>query len=254
MTSSSYVDNKRRVYKDAVGLLEENGQYKVNNPIAARKQGRRLLRMASSKIVSVIPLTAADTSYQLNVMNDQPNLGNSGILTQERRLTMQDVFFTSSIGFFLTSLSTAYPPIHFQWWTFPSPSLGGILGLLDLSALMGIWSGNMEVKVNGEVLTPKHLLLDHCVINQTETAFASTPVNPWWDQQNFGEDGYQITDPMWIVNGGNNNEYRVTYGNDWAQVLGANNAGNTYNFAIALMWDGWLCQNASSIMNNAPDK
>lgn len=256
--SQVFLDSRNRAYLNAKRILENGDQYIVNNPDFARKNNKQNIRVAQSNLVSIIPISVANTSYVFNVLDNQVNQGNTGILTLEKRLKLQDVFFTSSIGYFLTALSAvigAYLPIHFQFWTYPSPSLGGIGGLIDLSALAGIWAtASLEVKVNGEVVTPDWWLWRHMVINQTETAYASVPINPFWDQQNFSEDGFIITEPNWIVNGGNNNLYTVTMGNDWGQVLGQNNSAQTYAFAIAMVWDGWLAQNASSIMNNAPMK
>lgn len=253
--SQVFLDSRNRAYQNAKRTVEANGQYLVNQPDLARNTGKENIRVSQSNLVSIIPLTAADTQYVFNT-DAQPNQGNAGILTLEKRLALQDVFFTSSWGFFLTAFSAisgGYLPIHFQLWTYPSPSLGGIGGLNDLGALMGVWTtGNLEVKTNGQVITPNWWLWNHMVINQTETNFASVPINPFWDQQNFSEDGHMIVEPNWIVNGGNKNLYTVNYGNDWGQVLGGNNAGQTYSFGIVAVWSGWLAQNASSIMNNAP--
>jgi hypothetical protein len=78
-----------------------------------------------------------------------------------------------------------------------------------------------------------------------------------FDQINYANDGLIVTEPNWIINGGNNNLYTVTYGNNWAAVIGASSGGNQ-NSTIPLfgimVWDGWLAQNASSIMDNAAAK
>ncbi len=251
-----FLDSRNRAYIRAKKMLEGSGQYVVNDDERGRQLQKPVLRVAQSNLVSIIPISAASTNYVFNTLANQPNLGNAGILTLEKRLKLQDVFFTSALGFFLTAFNAGgYTPIHFQMWTNPVPSLGGVAGLGDPAALMGIWTtGNLEVKVNGETVTPNWWLWKHMVINQTESNFAGVPINPFWDQQNFAEDGFQVVEPNWILNGGNDNLYTVTYGNDWGQVLGGANAGNTYQFAIVMVWDGWLAQNASSIMNNQPAK
>lgn len=255
MVSSVFQESRRKVYENAKNILQADEQYIVNNPVMARKSGKRNLRVSGSKLISIIPISATSSNYVLNVMDTQINLGNSGILPREKRLTLQDVFFTSSIGFFLCALNIgAYTPSHFQFQSMPSPSYEGLFGIGDLSQLMGIWTGGfLEVEVNGETVTPAHWLGDHLNINQTMTNTAHIPVNPYWDQQS-PDDGYCVTDPMWIVNGGNNNLYTVKYGSDWNQVLGLSNASTTVQFGIAIIWDGWLAQNASSIMNNQPQK
>ena len=257
--SQTFLDSRNRAYMRAKYLLEADsdgnegkGQYVVNNPDKSLKVGKENIRMAKSNLVSIIPISVNQTSYVLNVPDNIVNLGNNGILPLEKRLSIQDVFFTNALGFFLTAFQAgAYTPIHYQFWTYPSPSLGGILGLNDVAALMGIWSsGNLEIKVNGIIQTPNWWLWNHCNVPQTETSFAGTPVNPFWDQQSMSEDGYLIMEPNLIVNGGNKNLYTITYDETWQQVLSGANATNQYQFAIALVWDGWLAQNASSIMNN----
>lgn len=254
--SSVYQDSRRKAYDNAVNILQSSKQYLVNKPIEARAQSKLNIRMAQSSLVSIIPINVNTTDYVLNVMDNQVNAGNTGLLPQEQRLTLQDVFFTSSLGFFLVPLvNNGYTPIHFQYYTYPDNALGGISGIGDPAALMGIWTaGQLEVKVNGEVVTPRWWLERHAVINQTQDNIAGIPTNPFWSQQNFAEDGYLITEPNWIINGGNNNLYTIKYSNDWGQVLGGANTGNSVTFAIALVWDGWLAQNASSIMNNEPQK
>lgn len=262
--SQLFLDSRNRSYMRAKFLLESDadgkegaGQYIVNNQDKATKIGKDNIRMAKSNLVSLIPINVNDTNYVFNIPDNLPNQGNqNGILPLEKRLSIQDVFFCNALGFFLTCYSAnGYQAIHYQFWTYPTPSLGGILGLNDVAALAGIWtSGNLEIKTNGVIQTPNWWLWNHQSVPQTQSNFSGTPVNPFWDQQSMSEDGFQVTEPNLIINGGNKNLYTVMYDNTWAQVLGGANAGNTYQFALAMVWDGWLAQNASSIMNNQPAK
>jgi hypothetical protein len=260
MASQLFADSRARAYMRAKRILEGSGQYIVNDDEKGRSLKKPVIRVAQSNLVSIIPINSASTNYQLNTLANQPNLGNAGILTMEKRLKLQDVFFTSSLGYFLTVLSQTnaagtYTNIQFQFFCNPVPSLGGVAGVGDLAALMGIWSlGTLEVKTNGETITPDWWLWNHMVINQTESNFAGAPMNPFWDQQNFPEDGFYVVEPNWILNGGNDNNYTIKYGNTWGNIWAGANAANGNQFAIALVWDGWLAQNASSIMNNAPAK
>jgi hypothetical protein len=265
MVSQVFLESKNRAYMRAKYILESDdtgkegaGQYVVNNLDKARIMSKENIRMAPANLVSIIPIQPTGTNYLMNVLDNQVNAGNSGILPMEKRLALQDVFFTSSLGFFLTAYdvkaTATYPAIHYQFWTYPAPSLGGLFGLLDLAALAGLWSsGNMEIKVNGIIQTPDWWLGRHQMINQTQTNFAGTPPNPFWEQQSWSEDGYLIMEPNLIVNGGNKNEYTIKYDSTFGQIFGAtsSNANQTYQFALALVWDGWLAQNASSIMSNA---
>lgn len=259
MASQVFLDSKNRAYLRARRLLETGGQYIVNDEDKATKAGIPCIRVAQSNLVSIIPLTATDTTYNFKVLSTEVNQGNTGILPMEKRLIIQDVFFTSALGFYLTVLTTGgatpYLPIHYQLFCGPVPSLGGVNGVNDPAALMGLWStANLEYKVGGVTVTPNWWMWKHMVINQTESNIAGTPINPFWDQQNYGEDGFQIVEPNWIINGGNRNLFTVTYDNTYGQIFGpaSGNANSTVQFALVMVWDGWLAQNASSIMNNQP--
>lgn len=236
-------------------MLQASGQYVVNNEAAARSKKLKNLRVAQSYLCSIIPITASNTQYVMNVLDNQLNQGNATILPAEQRLKLQDVFFTSALGFHLVQLGwNGFPGTNiYQRYTFASDQLHGPLpNIPDTLGLSGVWgAGRLEVKVNGEVVTPYWKMIQHEVINQTQ-ANGYANARPYFDQNNYSEDGYVITEPNWILNGGNNNLYTITYDNTWQYVLGSNNAGNLFNFGIAMTWDGWLAQNASSIMDTAP--
>lgn len=262
--SSLFLDSQNRAYMRAKFILEAGldgkegeGQYVVNNPDKALKDSKKPMRVTKQNLLSIIPINVNNTEYQLNFMDTQPNTGNAnGILSIEKRMPIQDVFFTNAIGYFLTCYSAnGYLPIHYQFWTYPSPSLGGILGLNDVAALLGIWSGaKLNIKVGGVDQIVDRWMWNYANIPQTQSNFAGTPANPFWDQQTMSEDGFCIEEPNLIVNGGNRNEFTITFDNTWAQVLGGNNAGNTYQWGIGLCLSGWRAQNASSIMDNQPLK
>ena len=266
MLSHVLSDNKRRVFDAATRIIESNGQYVVNRPIEARTSGKRNIKMSESSLVSIIPITANATQYVMNITTDQgANVGNSQVLPMEKRLPQQHVFFTSSFGYFLcafnagfTGTTPIYPQLHFQLFSYPDPGLGGIGGMADLAAFMGVWAtGQMQFEVGGDKVLEDWWLERHMSIPQTQSVFAFTSPNPFWSQQNYCDDGYLPTDPMWIINGGNLNQFIINYGADYNQVWASNPLLNTaagYQMGIACIWNGWLAQNASSIMNNAPAK
>lgn len=256
MASQTILDARNRAYVRAKRKLEANGQYVVNDEAKARKDGKKNLRVAQSWLASAVPLSAANTSYSYNLMDNMANSGNAGlILPQEQRMTLQDVFFTSSLGFYLGLFNWAGAALQnqFQYYAYPPPSISGPLpSIPNVSALTGIWGGELEVKTNGEVVTPSWRLNQHICINQTQ----SSPGVLRFDQINYGDDGLIVTEPNWIINGGNNNLYTVTYGRNWGDVLGSTsgNAGTSIGLFGIMVWDGWLAQNASSIMDNASMK
>ncbi len=262
--SQLFLESQNRAYMRAKMLIESDGDgnigkgnYIVNNQDKATADGKKNIRLTKQNLLSVIPINSGNTEYVFNFVDTLPNQGNgNGILPIEKRMPIQDVFFTNAIGYFLTCYSAnGYLPIHYQFWTYAAPGLGGILGLNDLAALQGIWSAaKLNITVGGVQQIVDRWMFNYMNIPQTESNYSGVPTNPYWDQQSASEDGYNIEEPNLIVNGGNKNDFIITMDNTWAQVLGGANSGNTYQFALGLCLAGWRGQNVSSIMDNQPMK
>lgn len=255
MASSVFLDSRRKAYNNAKVALEASGQYIVNDTELATAKQKKNLRVAQSYVWSEIPMTPNNSSYVLNVIDQQYNVGNINLLPAERRIKQQDVFFTYALWFGIRINIQGWQGQQQQIMTFPSAVVNGPLPnyLPDIDALLGIWNyGALNVTVNGDVLTPAWDLSQHMVINQTQTLSLSS--NPPYDQVNQAEDGWLITEPNWIINGGNNNIYQVVYPNNYNLIFQGVNAGTTAQVNMIMRWDGFLAQNASSIMNNAPAK
>lgn len=256
MASTAFLDSRRKAYNNAVMALEEDGQYIVNSERKAMKLGKKNIRVAQSYVWSEIPTTPNSSSYVLNVIDQQYNVGNNNLLPEEKRIKQQDVFFTYAIGYFIRVVNL-WPGTYYQLMTFPSAIVAGTPPFFfpDPSCLMGLWtSGSLNVTVNGDVLTPGWDLGQHLFIPQTIGNVGGVPSNPYYDQTNPAEDGFAITEPNWIINGGNNNIYTINFPNDYNRIFAGVNAGVTTQVNLVMKWYGFLAQNASSIMNNAPAK
>jgi len=257
MASTAFLDSRRKAYLNAVAALQADGQYIVNDTERAIKMGKKNIRVAQSYVCSEINMTANSSSYVLNVIDQQYNVGNNNLLPSERRIKQQDVFFTYALGFYIRQ-TNGWQGLSYILQTFPTAATNGPAPSFypDASTLMGIWTdGTLQVTVNGDVLTPAWDLSQHLCINQSQENPGGVPVTPFYDQVNLGEDGQVITEPNWIINGGNNNIYQITYPNNYGNIFGGVNAGSTsITTSIVMKWYGFLAQNASSIMNNAPAK
>jgi hypothetical protein len=66
------------------------------------------------------------------------------------------------------------------------------------------------------------------------------------DGDDFLNDGRVMTWPNWIVNGGNNNQYVITY----PVPTGTMGIGSLTGLYLVMEWHGFLAQNASSLMYN----
>lgn len=255
--SPALLDSRRKAYQNAVEALEADQQYVVNNMNRALKTNKKNIRVAQSYVWSEIPLNANTSDYVLNVIDQQYNVGNTNLLPSERRIKQQDVFFSYALFFGIRVTVANWQGQTQQIMTFPSATVNGPAPFLfpDIDALLGIWNlGDLNVTVNGDVLTPAWDMSQHLVINQTQASIGGVPPNPNYDQVNQAEDGWLITEPNWIINGGNNNLYQVTYPNNYSSIFGGVNASTTSTVNLIMRLDGFLAQNASSIMNNAPQK
>lgn len=257
MASTAFLDSRRKAYLNAVAALQADNQYIVNNTDMAIKQGKKNIRVAQSYVCSEIPMTPTSSSYVLNVIDQQYNVGNNNLLPAERRIKQQDVFFTYALGLYIR-MTNGWQGLPFILQTFPTAAVNGPAPAFypDVSTLQGIWTdGTLTVTVNGDVLTPAWDLSQHLVIPQSQANPGGVPVTPYQDQLDLSEYGQVITEPNWIINGGNNNIYQITYPNNYGNIFGGVNAASTgITSSIVMKWYGFLAQNASSIMNNAPAK
>lgn len=257
MASTVFADSRRRAYNQAVKMIEADGTYVVNDTHGSLMTGKNNIRMAQSYVWSEIPMNASTSQYVLNVIDQQYNVGNTNLLPSELRVKQQDVFFSYAIAFYIRPIVPGWQGTQYNIMTFPSASMQGPLPNFypDPSCLSGIWlSGKLNVSVGGDVLTPAWDLSQHYVVNQTEASTGGVPPNPYYDQVNFAEDGFAITEPNWIINGGNNNIYQVTYPSNYNNIFGGVNTGSTIQVSLIMKLSGFLAQNASSIMNNAPSQ
>jgi len=244
----------RLALREAIKTIEASGEYICNNQPLATKNGKKNVRVAQSYLWSQIPLNSNVSSYVFNVIDQQYNVGTQGLLPMERRLKQQDVFFTYKLGFYLLCVSTAAETNYqFTLMTFPSANFyGNAPWGIPIANLMGLWTaGQLNVTVNGDVLTPAWDMGQHLVIPQTQVPPVGINGSPFFDQVNLNEDGYVVVEPNWIINGGNNNIYTVAYPNNYLNITTGSTGGigNGFQLHLVLKWQGFLAQNVSSIMD-----
>jgi len=256
MPGQKLLSSHRLAYDVMVRQIEQNGQYIVNNEQKAGQLNKKNIRAAQSYLWSEIPLNPNNSSYQFNVRNGVANLGQPGIVPGENRLKDQDVFFAYGLGFYMRVLSTNMANTAFQNQLFTFPS-ANFYGSLQIERMLGLWTeGQLVVKTNGETLTPSWDMGQHLVIPQTQVLAAPGPSStaPFYDQEDLASDGVVITEPNWIINGGNDNNYTVNYPNNFVSFQLPDPTTTNWRVSLVMKWQGFLAQNASSIMNNAPAK
>lgn len=261
MPGLKLLSSHRLAYEVMVNQIEAGGQYVVNNEMRAAKDNKKNIRAAQSYLWSQVPLNPNNSSYQFNVRNGVANLGNSGILAGEQRLKDQDVFFCYALGFYLLCQQTGFTnqSYQFELMTYPSSNFYGALpGGVPIDNLTGLWTmGSLAVKVNGETLTPSWDMGQHLLVPQSQILATVTPgttAGYHFDEKDLSADGFVVTEPNWIINGGNDNNYTVAYPNNYNAIGVPDPTVYNWRFSLVMKWQGFLAQNASSIMNNAPAK
>jgi len=244
----------REAYRNAVDTIESvdnNGRkkYVVNrNPKGGNEVGAKTIRVTQSYLRSEIILNPNLTNYSFGILDRDIPVGATGLFPTEQRLKQQDVFFTYSLGFYILCASTSGGNTSFLYelMTFPNPNFYGSFGI-NLDLMVGLWtSGSLQVSVNNDVLTPAWDLKKHFFVPETQINTTTWPANSaYFNEVNYEHNGHCIVEPNWIINGGNNNQYVITY------PQSISNIGLTSgNFRLVLDWRGFLAQNCSSLMDN----
>lgn len=250
----SYLRNKR--------TLEQSGMT-VNDPTQANT-----IRMARSYLRSEIYATPGQTEFNFPILTNDPSPG-SPIPTPtitEVRLKQQDVFFACELGFYIymaqssasTGSSTAWRYVDM---TFPDPNLIDLAWNtgFGINLAFALWTtARLNVQVNNVTVTPVYPMKKHMVVPETQilssgvypTADASagghaTGSENTFSPVNYDSDGFNQIWPNWVLNGGNNNQYTMTYPTPISN-LGIQTGCQLW---FAIEWHGFLAQNASSIMS-----
>ncbi len=238
-----------KAFANAKYTIERGGQYIVNRVPSGTEAaaGKSRILLTESYLRTEMPLNPNSTTYNFGILNNQITNGSSGLYPTERRITLQDVFFTYAVGFYVTMNSTSAGNTSYQYqlMTFPNPQFY-LSGGIDLNLMQALWNtGEIQLTINGNVVTPGWDLKKHMAINQTQIDTATWPAGPFFNQVNQLNDGMVQVEPNWIFNGGNNIQLDVVY----RVPLTGIGIGNTAQMRLVLIMQGFLAQNASSIMD-----
>ncbi len=235
----------RSAYARAVEMLNEHGMPANGMLNGKRVDGNMGIRLAQSYLMSEIPINLAYNQYQMCILTTQANQGNNGgLLQQEKRLLQQDVFFAYNYKFFVRFTASALG--NTQWYnelmTFPNPMF---YGELNLDQACGLWTMSYaSLKINGFVITPYWNHQKHLYIPETQVQVPSGPPTQPIALNQFEDSKIgHIIEPNWVFNGGNDNEFNINFDFSLASLVTGNVKMN-----LVCYWEGFLAQNASSIM------
>ena len=281
----------RESYIDAINTVEQRdprtGIRRVDStgkPISKYvcnkdEEGFKKVKLTRSYLRSEVLLQQNLTQYVFPILqnvaaNNGPNI--PGTQPTEQRLKLQDVFFCNRLGFYIywaqavTTVGASVATTNeFRFLLFTAPneamqffgsSLGGG-GWVDPVQMYALWTtGQLQVTVNNDVLTPAWDMLQHLYqpmlqgLNGTGPGWAAAGVvQSYFTPQRMDTDGLIIVEPNWVLNGGNDNEYVINYPQSLATMgivsitVGAVTA--TPQCFLVLKLEGFLCQNVSGTMD-----
>ncbi len=255
--------NKANLYQQAYlraeKTLMESGMT-VNDPKQANT-----IRMAQSALRSEIFANLGQSEFQFPILTNDPSPGSPvpTPTSTEIRLKQQDVFFVCELGFYIYCARTNGGNTSWRYvdMTFPDPNLigGAWTPGFGLNLAQALWTtGRLNVQVNNVAVTPLWPIKNHSFVPQNQilgnaiypTADPSaggfaTGMEVSFNPVSYDSDGRAMIWPNWLLNGGNNNQYTLTYPNP-INALGI--AANAQLWFV-LEFHGFLAQNASSIMS-----
>lgn len=177
-------------------------------------------------------LTTGRTTYTFPILQNDSSQGT--IINTENRLPLQDAFYVSSLGVFLSktgssSILQTYPdPLQFA-------------GSGDAAALGTIYNSSLSITTNNRQIVPSYDLTRHYVVPVTQAsttgyfATGTAQVN----QNNLGSDGFYPIEPGWVLVGSKNNQIQVT--------LPASMTLTTQTYRLVLVFRGHQAQNVTPV-------
>ncbi len=238
----------------------EDSKMTVNDPAQPNT-----IRMAQSMLRSEIFANLGQSEFSFPILTNDPSPG-SPIPTPtitEVRLKQQDVFFTMELAFYIYMQSSASGNTAWRFvdMTFPDPNLNGgaWAGGANINLAQALWTtGRLNVQVNNVTTTPLWPIKNHSKVPASQVGAnyvyppsdaasggSATGMEPTFNPISYGDDGRCAIWPNWVVNGGNNNQYTLTF----PQPLSALGIASGAKLWFVLEWHGFLAQNASSIMS-----
>ncbi len=257
----------RNSYRTVINVIEQRDPASGYKDRLKDASGRPLSRYVVNKDEGNFKKVKVTRSFLRLEILLQPNLTNypfalltnvaanngptvQGTQPTETRLKIQDVFFCNRIGFYIYMKTSPGGSTGYQFLLFTCPTSTFLAGGINPIMMMGIWTGaTMTVTVNNDVLTPAWDMLQHLYIPQMQ-GDPSGGIGPAWEYFNpgrYNEDGIIVVEPMWVINGGNDNEYTISYPYSLA-TMGI--TGSVVQIFLVLKLEGFLAQNCSSIMDN----
>lgn len=176
-------------------------------------------------------LVTGKTVYTFPILQNDSSQGT--INPTEQRLALQDAFYCSSLGVFLSATTnTAIPQ------TYNDPQ--AFTGAGDAAALGTVYNGWLSITTNNRQIVPYYDILRHYDVNTSQSASAAATGKTMLNQANLSSDGFYPIEPGWVLVGSKNNQIQVTL--PAGMTLTSNTA-----YKLILVFRGHNAQNVTPV-------
>jgi hypothetical protein len=192
-------------------------------------------KLTQSDLVLEQALSTTTTQYQFAVLSN--NNGPSGTqFNTEVRLTQQDSFIVSQMGYFI-GVPTSATDATIIWHTYPSPVIFTTTTALAAETL---YNSKLAIMVNNDNVMPVYHMGKHRSVPQSQQATAAANQNGIaQDQVDMSSDGWNAIEPNILLIGSKNSIITLT--------LPAAVGSIVANSRVRLWFRGLLAQNSTSL-------
>lgn len=206
----------RMIYENAKQLLQNAfpGQ-----SIAAFKMTQSYLRLE-------LALAANQTNYNFQILNQT----TGSQFNTEKRLNLQDSFVIAELAVLIAKPSSSTDS------NFELDTYANTVKYTNAGAMNALYNGELQAKINNDVVLPGWDLQRHFYRPQTQqTAAANSPL----DQKRLAEDAFYAVEPNIVCVGSKNTQFSIVL----PQALSAVDA----NSRVILLMRGILAQNSTVV-------
>lgn len=213
-------NNAVALFQDAFGSRLPQGETALN-----------MFKLTQSELRLEQPLTANNTLYQFQIMDNQTGAGGQ-IFNTELRLRMQDTFVPTAMGVFLANPSSATDTTY-RLFSYPNQSV--FANALQMRAL---YNSEVQIMVNNYQYTYSWGVQRHWCSNQTQQTAAFGAGSPE-DQNDWSSDGFYPMQPYVLFGGSQNVQIKIV-------VKGAPTAVDAFS-RFVIRFYGVLAQNSTPV-------
>jgi hypothetical protein len=206
---------------------------------ASQGFGLQAAKCTQSYIRTEVAVTNSTAQYQLPILVSAANSSTNATRVLNKFLNLQDLFYVSEIGFFLTVASGT--AVNGKLYSYPNKTAFPT-GATSLNA---VYNGQLSITINNEQVLPAWDVNRSFIIKQTQqntnfnVAAPTAPAQFVEDELDLSTDGFYPCEPGIILNGAANIQATLTLPGAVATV--------DANTAIVTVFRGILIQNATTV-------